>query len=522
MNQVDLRGRSRRALVSFVELLSRPRGASPKASRPVRTRLTLESLEERVALNGAPVAHDDWTDTDGTTPVTINVLDNDTDPSGNQHLNSSQINIVSAPNSGQLNVNADGSVTYTANAKFTGTDRFQYTVQDDLGAVSNVATVSVRVNTPTAGDDLATFTGTNPVTINVLDNDTDPDGNEHILPNSVTLTSAPLNGQAVVNANGTITYKANSGFNGTDTFQYTIRDDNGATSAPATVTVVGNQAGAINGDFDDTDGTTPVTIDVLANDTASNGATLVPSSVKITGTPAHGFAKANADGSITYVSSAGFLGTDRFSYTVTDSKGVTSAPTAVSVRVNAPTAGDDVGFYQPGTPVTINVLENDTDPDGNEHILPNSVTLASAPVNGQAVVNADGTITYMPNSGFTGTDKFFYTIRDDNGATSQPAGVTVLVGTATVSPPPSSSPPPSASPPPNGGGTPTDPLAQLEMTAFTLAKDILTAVAEANAGRLDINLLFQIEDLALAVFTNPLLLTLSGDMAVLNGFEAAL
>src|SRR5262249_23442747 len=275
-------------------------------------------------------------------------------------------------------------------------------------------------------------------------------------------------------------------------------DDNGATSLPATVTVVGNQAGTVNGDFSETDGTTPVTINVLDNDSAPGGAILVPNSVKVVDTPAHGPATVNSDGSITYVASARFTGTDRFNYTVTDSKGVTSAPTPVFVRVNAPTAADDLASFSGTTPITINVLDNDTDPDGNQHILSNSVTLVSGPVNGHAQVNANGTITYTANPGFIGTEQFQYTVRDDNGATSLPATVTVVAGPVSsvpVSPPPS----PSPSPAPGGGGSQTDPLAQLEATAFTLAKDVLTVLAEANAGQLDINLLFQIEDLALAI-----------------------
>ncbi|HEY7315247.1 MAG TPA: Ig-like domain-containing protein [Gemmataceae bacterium] len=569
-----------------------------------------------------PTAADDWTDTDGTTPVTLNILANDTDPNGNQHLLANSVSIVASPTNGQVKVNADGTVAYAANANFTGTDSFQYTVKDDVGAVSNVATAFVRVNVPTATDDLASFTGTTPTTIDVLANDTDPDGNGHILTNSVALVGAPpANGHVVVNANGTITYTANPGFNGTDTFQYTIRDDNGATSRPATVTVVGFQQGAINGDFTDTDGTTPVTLNVLANDSASGGATLVASSVRIVGAPARGQAIVNADGSITYTATAGFTGTDRFLYTVTDSKGVVSSPTAVSVRVNAPTAADDwtdtdgttpvtldvlandtdpdgnqhllansvtivsppsngqmkvnadgtvtyvananftgtdrfqytvrddngatsnvatafvrvntpaaaddLAFFQGTTPVQIDVLANDADPDGNQHLVPGSVTIVNSPINGHAVVNADGTITYTANANFTGTDHFQYTVQDDNGATSLPATVTVVFGkpSVIVTPPPPISTPPNGGSPPNGGGQAVNsvsPLLQLESTAFTLAQDVLAALGEANIGRLDANLITQIDLLLLDMFTNPLSYTLSGELAIFSGFEEAL
>src|SRR5262249_131249 len=260
-----------------------------------------------VVGNQAGTVNGDFSETDGTTPVTINVLDNDSAPGG-AILVPNSVKVVDTPAHGPATVNSDGSITYVASARFTGTDRFNYTVTDSKGVTSAPTPVFVRVNAPTATDDLASFSGTTPVTINVLANDTDPDGNQHILTNSVTLVSAPVNGHAQVNADGTITYTANPGFNGADQFQYTVPDRHGPPPLPAAVTVVGSQAGAVNGDFSDTDGTTPVTIDVLANDSASGGATLVPSSVKVVGAAAHGFTTVNTDGSITYVASAKFMG----------------------------------------------------------------------------------------------------------------------------------------------------------------------------------------------------------------------
>jgi len=222
-----------------------------------------------------PVAADDWTDTDGTTPVTIAVLANDADPDGNQHIDPTQhtgafVTKLSSPQHGTAVLNADGSFTYTAVAGFTGTDSFQYMVTDDNGGASNPATVFVRVNVPTATDDLASFNGTTPTVINVLANDTDPDGNQHLVPSSVTIVSQPQHGQVQVNhGTGQVTYTANAGFFGTDTFRYTVMDDNGATSAPGTVTVVGFSAapGRANDDVTDTDGTTPVAVN-LASGTA--------------------------------------------------------------------------------------------------------------------------------------------------------------------------------------------------------------------------------------------------------------
>jgi hypothetical protein len=88
----------------------------------------------------------------------------------------------------------------------------------------------------------------------------------------------------------------------------------------------------------------------------------------------------------------------------------------------APTATDNNSSTNQDTPVTITVLADDTDPDGDAL----TVTGATDPANGSVVVNADGTITYTPDAGFNGTDTFTYTISDGNGGTSQ-ATVTVTV-----------------------------------------------------------------------------------------------
>src|SRR5262249_31334165 len=110
---------------------------------------------------------------------------------------------------------------------------------DSHGRVSNIATVTITVNhdnhPPLAADDSATAAYNGPVTINVLANDSDPDGDAL----TVTEVSLPAHGSAVINADGTLTYTSNPDFSGTDTFSYTVSDGQGGTaSAIVTVTVV--------------------------------------------------------------------------------------------------------------------------------------------------------------------------------------------------------------------------------------------------------------------------------------------
>jgi hypothetical protein len=390
-----------------------------------------------------PVAADDWTDTDGTTSVNVAVLANDTDPDGNQHIDPTRgtgafVTLVSGASHGSVSANSDGSFTYTASPGFTGTDSFRYTVTDDNGGTSNVATAYVRVNVPTAADDFGQTTAALPVSIDVLANDTDPDGNGHLVRSSVQVVSGPQHGSVSVDSGtGRITYTPTTGFGGTDTFRYTVSDDNGATSAPATVTIVDIVPNAVNDDVTDTDGTTPVAVNVLANDSAQAGAHLVPSSVTVVTGPQHGTTSVDsATGTITYRASDPFVGTDTFQYTVRDDRGSTSAPTTVSVRVNRPVAADDWTDTDGTTPVNVAVLANDQDPDGPSHIDPTRssamVRLAGGASHGSVTANSDGSFTYTAAAGFTGTDSFRYTVTDDNGGTSNVATAFVRVNVPTA------------------------------------------------------------------------------------------
>src|SRR5262249_54261734 len=115
-----------------------------------------------------------------------------------------------------------------------------YMVADDGGLFSNIATVTVTVQTnqpPVAVDDTASAISGNPITINVVANDTEPD--DGINPNSVAIVSAPANGTATVDpSTGLVTYTSDAGFTGTDTFRYTVQDALGAVSNQATVTII--------------------------------------------------------------------------------------------------------------------------------------------------------------------------------------------------------------------------------------------------------------------------------------------
>jgi len=171
-------------------------------------------------------------------------------------------------------------------------------------------------------------------------------------------------------------------------------------------------------------------IPVLANDTDPENDPLT-----ITGTspPAHGTVSFSA-GQVSYTPAAGYVGTDSFTYTITDGFGGTDTAT-VTITIGAggnrpPVAANDSAQTPPATPVRIPVLQNDSDPDGDGL----SVSSASTPAHGTAVLNSDGTVTYTPAAGFVGRDTFSYTVSDGRGGTAT-AQVTVQVGAGANAPP---------------------------------------------------------------------------------------
>nr|VFJ54078.1 MAG: hypothetical protein BECKFW1821B_GA0114236_10177 [Candidatus Kentron sp. FW] len=163
-----------------------------------------------------------------------------------------------------------------------------------------------------------------------------------------------------------------------------------------------------------------VPIDVLANDIQGQGLTIA--SVTQPGNGAVTF----SGSSVTYTPSGDYNGTDSFTYTATNSDAdvVTATVTVTVAPVNdAPVAvADSIELADP-TPITIDVLANDVDVDGDT-LTTQSIT-PSPDANGTAVIGLDGRITYTPNPGFTGTDTFSYTIGD--GALTAQGSLTVTV-----------------------------------------------------------------------------------------------
>jgi outer membrane protein OmpA-like peptidoglycan-associated protein len=358
----------------------------------------------------APVAVNDNATTTSGTPVSIAVLANDTDPNGDV------LSIVS------FNQGTNGSVTqvgstlvYTPVLGFTGTDTFTYVIKDPAGNQST-ATVTVKVgaadpNAPVAGNDTATTLSGTPVTIDVLTNDRDPNGD--------TLTILSFNQGAnggVTQVGNALVYTPVAGFTGTDTFTYVIRDPAGNKST-ATVTITVNpatpNAPLLENDTARTAVGAPVRIAVLSNDRDPNDDAL-----SIAGFSPSTNGTVTQDGSeLVYTPRAGFTGTDTFTYIATDPAGnrttatVTITVVGAGTSPNAPVAGADQVETVQDTPVTIKVLDNDSDVDGDTL----SVTSVGTDAAHGRVTLSGNNVIYTPNAGFSGEDQFTYTVADGTG-----------------------------------------------------------------------------------------------------------
>lgn len=259
---------------------------------------------------------------------------------------------------------------------------------------------------PDAMDDTATVDEDGSVDIAVLGNDTDPDGDAL----RVTEATSP-DGDVTINADGTITFEPAENFNGATTITYTITDDNGGFDT-ATVNVTVNPVNddpVANDDTATVDEDGSVDIPVLLNDTDVDGDTL-----RVTeATSPDGDVTINGDGTITFEPAENFNGATTISYTVTDDNGGFDTAT-VNVTVNPvnddPVANDDAATTAFNTAVTIDVLDNDTDVDGDTL----RVTQATSP-NGTVVIDGDGNLLFTPTDGFDGDAVINYTITDDNG-----------------------------------------------------------------------------------------------------------
>jgi hypothetical protein len=295
----------------------------------------------------------------------------------------------------------------------------------DTEPVTVVAAAPPANRPPFATGDSATTDEDTAVTIDVLANDGDSDGD----PITVFAVRNAQNG-TVVNNGASVTFTpAPNYFGNGASFEYRVSDGRGGLSDYALVTVnvlpVNDPPVAVNDSAETLEDFPLVMLgaDLVANDIDVDGDALTVTAV---GNPVNGLVTLDlATDTVTFTPATNYSGPASFQYTVSDGNGGSAVGT-VSVTVvavnDAPVARNDSAATAFETPVIINVLANDSDPEGS------ALTVASVgtPANGTAVNNGSS-ITYTPNTGFSGIDSFTYVARDADGALSNSATVTVSV-----------------------------------------------------------------------------------------------
>ncbi len=358
-----------------------------------------------------PRAGNDSITTGFESAVTVDVLFNDSDAE-DDILDQSNLSIDTNPANGAVAVNTDGTITYTPNSDFSGSDSFIYTLTDSAGG-TDTATVFVSVGAapanvvPVASDDTVAVAYETETILAVLDNDTDdkPLDGSHI-----TIGANPANGAVVVNTDGTITYTPNAAYDGVDSFNYTITDASGA-SDTATVNITvspepSNYAPDAHNDTALVDRDSSVDITVLGNDTDTEDSSFTGSNLSIDTTPEHGSVSIGSTGVITFTPNQGYVGSDSFTYTLTDSGGETDTAT-VDVTVQAA-----VNVNDPATHTGDANNNNITSGSANDTLLglDGNDTLYGVAGNDQLVGGAgDDTL-----KGYKGNDTYIWSSGDGN------------------------------------------------------------------------------------------------------------
>jgi uncharacterized repeat protein (TIGR01451 family) len=367
---------------------------------------------------------------------------------------------------------ATGEVTFDPEPQFTGVaTAVTYQVTDSHGNdVTSTVTITVTPIAPVANDDTASTAYGTPVTLPAVTDDDAGATSAPLVPGATVFTSpgATNGGKTLVtpegtwqvNGDGSVTFTPAPGYTGTTpAVEYEITDDNGTTDR-ADLTVTVRPGPTATPDTDTTPQDVDVTVDPLTNDTpgpladgsagtwdetsvvfpAGPNPGTVTNGGKTLTVPGEGVYTIDpATGEVTFDPEPQFTGVaTAVTYQVTDSHGndVTSTVT-ITVTPIAPVANDDTASTAYGTPVTLPAVTDDDAGATSAPLVPGATVFTSpgATNGGKTLVtpegtwqvNGDGSVTFTPAPGYTGTTPAVeYEITDDNGTTDR-ADLTVTV-----------------------------------------------------------------------------------------------
>ena len=361
------------------------------------------------SINDAPEAIADvYNLNEGETLNATSVLINDLDADGDT------LSAVKAtePSNGVLaSFNADGTFTYIHDGGESTQDSFTYYVFDgtvESASATVVLNISSINDAPQAYDqEVITYENT-PVEITLSGFDADADELSFLI------SEETQNGQLQVN-NESVVYTPNFNFFGEDSFLFKVNDGQ-VDSQQALVTIKINKVNDIPVALDDMaivqENSTDNLINVLHNDSDGDGDTLTVISAQ----PLYGNVTIASDGMLVYTPLQDSILTDRITYTITDGDGgqatanVTVRIEALEVPVNLPPiAVDDLYEFEAASSVRLDVMQNDTDPEGER------IALVSAYTQFGTVSIEESELVLSFEQAFSGSLIVNYSIADEVG-----------------------------------------------------------------------------------------------------------
>ncbi|MEN6418519.1 MAG: Ig-like domain-containing protein, partial [Clostridiaceae bacterium] len=399
-------------------------------------------------VNDAPHAVADSAETPDETPVSVNVLSNDTDIDTDEALNKDEQHSKSSfrvtsyyfidGDTGELS-ELNGVITYKPELNFVGTQKIGYVLSDGKGLTdTGLLTIAVAAqnDTPVAHDDAMSTEEDKAVTLNVLTNDTDQDPGDTLYFVEFTSSTDNLPGAFVTNANGSLTFTPNANYHGSFTIDYQMRDAGGLTdTATITVTVSAlNDKPTASKGTASTNEDTKKEIDVsslITDEDIATDSDVLTITVGETDGPAHGTISISGK-KISYTPDANWNGSDSLTFTATDKAGE-AAKAEIDITVipvnDAPVAAADSISIDEDDIDTFDVLSNDTDVDTDTALnkTPQSaptLSLVGTALHGTVSIEK-GRVQYQPAENYNGPDSFTYTITD--GTLTSNTTVTVTV-----------------------------------------------------------------------------------------------
>ncbi|WP_415373958.1 ice-binding family protein [Patiriisocius sp. Uisw_017] len=329
------------------------------------------------------------------------------------------VTVIAAGGNPPYSYNLDGGI-FQSSGTFNNLTEGVYNISV-LGANNCDASIEITIleNCTLAIEDINNTFINLPVSGNVLTNDIDAEGDTQ----TVTTTTVTTVQGVLITINpttGEYNYTPPTDYEGEDSFEYSIVD-NGSPQASDSATVYIeimsylNNRPVANADTNTTEMDVAVSGNVLVNDFHPDGNTIV---VTTNTTPLNGSVVVNPDGSYIYTPDLGFIGQDIFTYTICDNGTPVLCDTAVVIIQiipddrNITVANDDAYYGFADMNISGNLMDNDFDPEGDNQLV-DTPSPVSGPSNGILVLNVDGSFTYTPNAGYTGTDQFVYSIFDN-------------------------------------------------------------------------------------------------------------